>query len=353
MKPLIKPPIALGATSRKATPRLFAGIVAACLSALPLFQSAEAKEPAMLLIDHPLADTIWSVGSGQPIDQPDLLRAIEGQAYVMIGEKHDNPLHHEKQALLVEHLRKTGAKGQLVAEMAEQRHQDALSNASLDDVDQLGKAIEWDKRGWPAWALYQPIFAEALKAGMTLKAGNPDRTTLMQVGKGEALDADSLDDLRWDRDYSEAHRNALLDELVDAHCGMMGRDSLAPLANMQKLKDAFMARAMRQGREAKDVSLLIAGNGHVRKDRGVAMFLDPSDSIVSVALIEVIRGKVDVADYSSFDPALYDYVWFTPRLDEIDPCEKFRAQLEAMKSKMTPKTSHQGTKGDNKNKNKP
>jgi len=28
----------------------------------------------------------------------------------------------------------------------------------------------------------------------------------------------------------------------------------------------------------------------------------------------------------------FDYVWFTPRVDESDPCEKFREQLEKMRA---------------------
>ncbi|WP_319531088.1 hypothetical protein [uncultured Cohaesibacter sp.] len=68
---------------------------------------------------------------------------------------------------------------------------------------------------------------------------------------------------------------------------------------------------MRQERASSEVSVLIAGNGHVRRDRGVPMFLDASDKAVSIALIEVIRGQTDPQSYSAFDPKLYDYVWFT------------------------------------------
>ncbi len=100
---------------------------------------------------------------------------------VMIGEKHDNPLHHEKQALLMRHLREAGAKGRLVMEMAEQAHQANLDKANLEELDQLGTDIAWENRGWPAWSQYRPIVAEGLKAGMKLKAGNsrsrhPDAT---------------------------------------------------------------------------------------------------------------------------------------------------------------------------------
>jgi hypothetical protein len=31
--------------------------------------------------------------------------------------------------------------------------------------------------------------------------------------------------------------------------------------------------------------------------------------------------------------APFDYVWFTPRVDLVDPCERFREQLRQMRSR--------------------
>lgn len=305
----------------------------------------QAEQPSMLLTDHPLSETIWNVKESKQVEKSTLLDAILIADHVMIGERHDNPVHHEKQALLVKHLRQSGKQGQLILEMAEQRHQPSLDEARLEEIEALGTELEWEERGWPAWSTYQPIVAEALTGGMRIKAGNPDRQLMMQIGRGQEVDPASIDDLRWEIDYSKPHREDLLDELVDAHCGMMGRDAMQPLVVMQRLKDAFMARSMRQGHTGQNVSILIAGNGHTRKDRGVAMFLEAAEPTISIALIEVVRDEFDESSYPSFDSALYDFVWFTPRIDEVDPCEKFRKQLEAMKSKM----EKHGQKGDPKN----
>jgi uncharacterized iron-regulated protein len=64
--------------------------------------------------------------------------------------------------------------------------------------------------------------------------------------------------------------------------------------------------------------VLIAGNGHVRKDRGVPWYLAqlrPAARIVSIGLIEVEDDLDDAGD-----DLPYDYVWFTPRVDDADPC---------------------------------
>jgi uncharacterized iron-regulated protein len=67
--------------------------------------------------------------------------------------------------------------------------------------------------------------------------------------------------------------------------------------------------------------VLVAGNGHVRKDRGVPWYLArlrPGARSVSVGLLEV---QDDIVE-----PALglpYDYVWYTARAaDRGEPCAK-------------------------------
>jgi uncharacterized iron-regulated protein len=72
--------------------------------------------------------------------------------------------------------------------------------------------------------------------------------------------------------------------------------------------------------------VLIAGTGHARKDRGV-----PGDlarlgekSVVTLAFAEVEHGEVDPAHYGTFwhvPTPPFDFVWFTPRATDDDPCE--------------------------------
>ena len=71
---------------------------------------------------------------------------------------------------------------------------------------------------------------------------------------------------------------------------------------------------------------MIAGNGHVRRDYGLPNHLDLET--VSIGLIEVRSELMTPQDYA---PERYDYVWFTPQLDDVDPCEKYREALENMK----------------------
>lgn len=322
----------------------------------------KAKEKALLLLDHPLAESLWSTQGKQIKDIKGFAQELQSADYLLLGEKHDNENHHALQSIMVTMSAASGKKGRLTAEMIEPKYQGvldtinevyAINESKVDDLFELnekkdslfaslGEDLEWEKRGWPSWDSYKEIFRSGLTWGWPLVAGNPNRETIMSVGRGGELDADLLRNLRWEQAYDEAQRESLLDELVESHCGMMGRESMAPLVTLQRLKDAHMARSMREGLPDNSLSLLIAGNGHVRKDRGVPFFLDKDKKIVSVAIIEVLRDQFDATTYPAFDPKLYDYIWFTGRVDEIDPCDKFREQLERMREKMKAKSDSKG-----------
>jgi uncharacterized iron-regulated protein len=76
--------------------------------------------------------------------------------------------------------------------------------------------------------------------------------------------------------------------------------------------------------------ILIAGNGHIRKDRGVPWYLarrDPGARVVTIGLLEVrdevLRPPADLP---------YDYVWFTPRVDDDDPCAAHKGELQRLRS---------------------
>ena len=102
----------------------------------------------------------------------------------------------------------------------------------------------------------------------------------------------------------------------------LARVLIAPMALAQHARDAQMARTMLDARFTGTVAL-IAGAGHARQDRGVPYYLrlaEPHSDIVSIAFREVAH---DSADPHVLDVAAYDYVWFTPRVDDEDPCAAF------------------------------
>ena len=126
-----------------------------------------------------------------------------------------------------------------------------------------------------------------------------------------------------------ATESALLEELRESHCGHLPEAMLAPMALAQHARDAHMARALLDAPTAAG-AVLIAGAGHVRRDRGVPYYVRlnaPDAELVSVAFLEVRSGAVQPTAYlpeSAGPLPVYDYVWFTPRLSDEDPCAAFQ-----------------------------
>jgi uncharacterized iron-regulated protein len=121
-----------------------------------------------------------------------------------------------------------------------------------------------------------------------------------------------------DRPLADDVRQKLAREIRDAHCGHGADRVIDGFVVVQRARDAHMAAAMREA--PGDGAVLIAGVGHVRHDVGVPRML-PDGETVSVAFIEV---RADMTAPPALD---VDYVWLTPRVDDRDPCERFRKEL--------------------------
>jgi hypothetical protein len=104
------------------------------------------------------------------------------------------------------------------------------------------------------------------------------------------------------------------------------------MALAQRARDAQMAARMVEVSGDAGV-VLIAGAGHVRKDRGVAAAVHmrrQEAGIASLAFVEVDHQATDPQAYAAHfsAPRLpFDFVWFTPRYSDEDPCEKFKKKV--------------------------
>lgn len=277
---------------------------------------------------HPLAGRIWSAGEQRFVTPAELLDHMAGARFVLLGEIHDNPRHHELQAWAVAALGERNRRLALVAEMiaADQGPGLALFQAEpRTRAARLETFIHWADSGWPDFGLYEPIFDAALRAGFPLVAGNLDRAVvpaMHRAGLRALLEAE--------RQRLDLIKGVPVDiatklgrRIADAHCGIFApekasADKLANFVAIQYARDAYMAQAMRDG-QGEDGAILIAGAEHVRRATGVPHHLarfKTRGPIVSVALMEV--------DYNRQEPGLYDadadYVWFTGGFGRGDPC---------------------------------
>jgi uncharacterized iron-regulated protein len=104
---------------------------------------------------------------------------------------------------------------------------------------------------------------------------------------------------------------------------------------VQRARDAQMAASLAAAGQ-QDGAVLIAGAGHVRRDSGVPTYLARTTlhgGVISVAFMEVSHEKLDPLAYTArFTGSAFpfDYVWFTPRVDDDDPCAAFADQLRQL-----------------------
>lgn len=298
-----------------------------------------------VLADHPLTGRIWDVAAQRFVSPAKVAAALAGADFVLLGEKHDNSDHHRLQAWAIRAMAARGRRPVIALEMLDPGQEKALRaylDANPGNAHGIGSAVGWAERGWPDWEIYRPIAAAAIDAGAPMLAGAFPRETIRQVGRDGfgVIGADMVRNLGLDDPAPEPMRAEMRSEIADSHCGYLPEGSLDPMADVQLAKDAAMAAAMRRGvaLDGHDAAVLITGAGHARGDRGVPWHLRrlaPSRATVTIAFTEVQPGDTSAAAYErTADKAgAFDFLWFTPRVDNSDPCEVFADQLRRMREK--------------------
>ena len=219
--------------------------------------------------DHPLAGTIWTLDF-EAVTISELEKALANARFVLLGEIHDNPDHHRLQARLIDTLVGKGRRPAIVFEMIPANLQAELDRhvqGGVSEARTLGKALRWEERGWPDWAIYQPIAKAALSAALPLKAGGLGADVQKVLAKGEAspIYTQTMEDLDLARPLKPEAAEAEALEIKQGHCNLLPAAAVEPMMKMQRALDASLAKATVSANAA-DGAVLIAGAGHVRND---------------------------------------------------------------------------------------
>lgn len=292
----------------------------------------QAAEAGMLLRDHPLVGRMWDGSSARFIERAELFDKLRRAHFRLIGEIHDNPEHHRLQARLLEGITGDGLAPALLFEQMDREHDEALQqrlasrSASVEDV---AEAVRFDRKGWN-WDFYRPLVDIALRQRLPLHAANLSRSAANAIAKKGLASVDSarLSALRVDEAWNAEREDALRTIIRDGHCGALPESIVPNMAAAQRVRDATIAEAM--ATTGGEGAILIAGNGHVRRDLAVPLYLmarAPERAVCSIGILEVEEGRVEPRAYiepaASRDPA-YDAVIFTARSPRPDPCAGFK-----------------------------
>lgn len=278
-----------------------------------------------------LVDKIWDVKAQRFIGRDTLAAKLAVSDYILLGETHDNLQHHKNQAWVVEELVRRGFKPVVALEMVDESQAKKIAGKNYKSVDTFIKDLNTVKTGWEYQTLYKELFERLLAVNVALYGANLDRDTVIDiVRKGESQAPDDIKGQLQDNPLDEATKVAMRKEIIDTHCGMANDDMVAGMTLGQRVRDAAMALAMRRHKVENQPAVLIAGSGHARTDRGVPAYLnrsEPSALSTSVAWLEVDEEVAEVAAYAKpwgVAELPFDYIWFTPRTEREDPCERMR-----------------------------
>ncbi|AHC99583.1 ChaN family lipoprotein [Leisingera methylohalidivorans] len=239
-------------------------------------------------------------------------RLLGGADVVILGEVHDNPVHHQRQAMLLAQLQPKA----VVWEMITAKQAAALDPETLTNAKRTARQLDWVNSGWPDFSLYAPVFAAAASARQYgAQVPRAEASEALKNGVAAYFGAEDAARFGLDRPLPEAEQAAREADQQANHCNAMPVEMLPVLVDFQRLRDAALAEAAdRALAETGGPVAVITGNGHARTDRGLAVYLArarPAVQIRSLGQSEggQISGKFDLlldagAAVSRPDPCL-------------------------------------------------
>ena len=240
--------------------------------------------------------------TGEPLSGRNLTGRVEAARLLLLGEVHDNGFHHRLRArMLLKWARVApGRPAAIVFEHFDREHDEALRLAQRRPKEGQGTdarltalldAADFDRQSWE-WPTHQPLFEAALTSGATWIAANLSRDSAQRLGGNPAMPVDPalqamVDSARW----SAEAQQALAQALIVGHCGTLSAVFIDRIARIQRLRDAALALPLMDASERR--SVLLAGNGHVRRDFGVPRYLGALEKeAVVVGFDEVAQAEV-------------------------------------------------------------
>lgn len=286
----------------------------------------------------PDANVSAAVATDPASTTPALPASAYSADFVLLGELHDNVGQHRLRLRWLEELA-DARRYALALEQFDADRQEALDQARAVDAREargssapdlasrarrVAGAAGFDFAGWN-WELYRPVIELALRRELPLIAANLSSADTAKVAQGRATSAPPPPG--WGADETEQMQAAIR----DGHCGLLPERAVEAMAVAQRTRDARIARALADAHERTGLPVvLLAGNGHLRRDIGVPIHLAalrPGDRIVAIALVES-QDATDRKDASA-EPGRrpFDFAVRTAAQPREDPCAGLRDRL--------------------------
>ncbi|MFI4932869.1 MAG: ChaN family lipoprotein [Burkholderiales bacterium] len=254
--------------------------------------------------------------------QRDWTARLSGSSLVLLGEVHDNPLHHRLRAAVLRQALEDGWRPAVVMEQFDLDRQADIDRARAERPDDAQHVITQagGAAGWH-WSDYQAFVALALQYQLPLLAGNLPRNTANRLARDDYTTVLGAERVRtWClADAPDAAWQAAQEREIDVgHCGALPQRLWPALARGQFARDAAMAHLL--SLHVPGGAVLLAGNGHVRRDLGVPRWLQRQGTPATLVVGFIERDTPPPA------AGAYDAVVITEPAARDDPCDAFKAR---------------------------
>lgn len=321
----------------------------ACLTALVACNAVAVRTP------DSLEDRIYRTEDLRELSREQLFAQFDAAQVIYLGEKHDNPRHHELQ---LEVLRTLVARGRrpaigfevfamnqtstLMAYATWKAHPTQHGKRQRSPEERLRNTLGWGEEREQSWSFYGPLlqFArehELVVFGIDLPRSL--RVRISRVGIGGLTNVERLQ-LPADEFEDGAYGDFVRSRLKAMHCDYGSDDYIERLYASWRVRNDAMATAISETvkQQNGEPVIVILGSAHVQHDMGayarVAERL-PDAEQVNLAFREVpaeptpLENAVHPHDIPGAGLAHdHAYLWFTARVEQepLDACERFLRQ---------------------------
>jgi uncharacterized iron-regulated protein len=244
---------------------------------------------------------ITDLRSGESLTPDQLLARLSVEQRVVVGEKHDNPYHHQIELWLVQQLPLRRSQGSVLMEMINPNQQAKVdqvkhwlqSNPTVRD-SRVAELIDWQP-GWK-WSLYGDVIMAAMRAPYPLWSANLDRSEIMAFYQQPSFPQGTLS-------VRPVVQKALEETIRTSHGGNIEPQQLHAMLAIQQQRDRRMAERLLA---APTPALLIAGGYHASKSVGVPLHVQDLQPTALPTVLMLAEPGVQV------DKQVADYLWVTP-----------------------------------------
>lgn len=255
---------------------------------------------------------------------------LRGDTLVLLGEVHDNAEHHRQRLAVLRRALAAGWRPAIAMEQFDRERQADIEHARRErprdaqHVIDLATAPKVARGGNWNWDFYRPFVELALEYHVPLIAANlsnADVSKVVREGYAAVFDGAQMNSLGLHAPVPVELQAAQEREIEIGHCNALPAKMLPAMTRGQIARDAVMALVLQQ--HAKQGVVLLAGNGHVRRDIGVPRWLNAAGQARMLAVGFLETGGSPQRD------KVFDAVVRTAAAQRDDPCIAFKQRMKS------------------------